>query len=64
MLSYFIIYHKINPNRGGTYIDFPDWIKYKKATINPIIKKEHCFEYSVTVALSHIIKRNNVQTSQ
>ena len=19
--------HKINPNRGGSYIDFPDWIK-------------------------------------
>ena len=20
-------YHKINPNRGGSYIDSPDWIK-------------------------------------
>ena len=28
--------HKINPNRGGSYIDPPDWIKNKKATINPI----------------------------
>ena len=25
---------KINPNRGGSYVDSPDWIK--KATINPI----------------------------
>ena len=31
--------HKINPNRGGSYIDSPDWIKNKKATINPINKK-------------------------
>ena len=28
--------HKINANRCGSYIDFPDWIKNKKATINPI----------------------------
>ena len=29
-------FHKINPNRGGSYIDSPDWIKNKKATINLI----------------------------
>ena len=29
--------HKINLKRGGSYIDSPDWIKNKKATINPII---------------------------
>ena len=34
--------YKINPNRGGSYIDFPDWIKKKKATINPINKKNKC----------------------
>ena len=28
--------HKINPNRGGSYIDSPDWIKNKKGAINPI----------------------------
>ena len=28
--------HKVNPNRGGSYIDSPDWIKNKKATINLI----------------------------
>ena len=27
--------HKINFKRGGLYIDSPDWIKKKKATINP-----------------------------
>ena len=28
--------HEINPNCGGSYIDYPDWMKNKKATINPI----------------------------
>ena len=43
--------HKTNTNGGGSYIDAPDWIKNKKATINPINKMDNkCFQYSVTVA--------------
>ena len=30
--------HEINPNRGGSYICSPDWIKNKKAAINTIHK--------------------------
>ena len=30
---------KINPNRGGSYVDSPKWIKNKKAAINDINKK-------------------------
>ena len=46
--------HKINPNRGGSYIDSLDWIKSKKATINPINKKDDkCFQYAVTVLPNH-----------
>ena len=42
---------KINPNRGGSYIDSPDWVK---KTINPIKKKDNkCFQYSVTIMLNH-----------
>ena len=38
-------YHKINPNRGGSYIDSLDWIKHKKAAINPINRKDNkCFQ--------------------
>ena len=45
---------KINPNRGRPYIDFPDWIKNKKPTTNPINKNDNkCFQYTVTVALNH-----------
>ena len=35
--------HKIDLNRGGSYIDSPGWVKYKKATINPINKNNRCF---------------------
>ena len=46
--------HKINVNRVGSYIDSPDWIKSKKATINPTNKKDNkCFQYAVTVALNY-----------
>ena len=46
--------HKINLNRGGLYIDSSDWIKNKKATINPINKNDNkCFQYTVTVALNY-----------
>ena len=31
--------HRINFNRGGSHIDSPDWIKNKRATMNPIKKK-------------------------
>ena len=45
--------HKINPNRGGSYIDSPDWIKNKKATKSPINKKDNkYFQYTVTVTLN------------
>ena len=46
--------HKINPNHHGLYIDSPDQIKNKKATIDPISKKGYeSFQYAVTVALNH-----------
>ena len=45
--------HQVNPNRGGSYIDSPHWIK-NKAMINPINKKDKkCFQYTVTVTLNH-----------
>ena len=51
-LLYYIL-HKISLNRGGSYIDSPDWIKHKKATINPQNKDNECFKYAITVALNH-----------
>ena len=50
----FVLRHKVNPNRDGSYTNSPDWIKKKKATINLINKKDNkCFKYAVTVVLNH-----------
>ena len=50
-LSYYKC-HKIN--HVGSYIDSPDWIKSKKATINLINKKDSkSFQYDIKVALNH-----------
>ena len=36
------------------YVDSPDWIRDKKATINPINKKDNeCFQYAITVASNY-----------
>ena len=46
--------HKINQSHGGLYVDPPDQIKNKRATINPTNKKDNiCFQYVVTVALNY-----------
>ena len=44
--------HKENFKRGGTYIDSTDWIKKKKATINPKNEDDKCFKYAATVAFN------------
>ena len=47
-------YHKKYLNFSGSYIDFLDWIKNQKATINPINKKDNkSFQYVVSIALNH-----------
>ena len=45
--------HKVNFRRGGSYIDSPDWMKKKKATINPKNKNDKCFQYAATFALNY-----------
>ena len=43
-----------NLNHGGSYIHSLDWIKSKKATINPINKNDNkCFQYALTVTLNY-----------
>ena len=49
-------YHKVNPNRFGSYIDSPDWVKTKKQQFIPSIKtinNNKCSQYTVTVELNH-----------
>ena len=46
-----ILYSK--SNLDGSYISSLDWIKNKKATINPINKTDNNFQCAVTVALNY-----------
>ena len=47
-------FNKVNLSTGGSYIDSPESLENKKATINPQNKKDDkCFQYAVTVALNH-----------
>ena len=47
-------FNKVSLSRGGSYIDSPEWVKNKRATINPKNKKDdRCFQYAITVALNH-----------
>ena len=43
----------VNFRRGHSYIISPNWIKKKKATINPKNKDGKCFKYVVTVAINY-----------
>ena len=45
--------YKISLNRGGLYIDSPEWLKNKKTAINPKNNDDNCFQYPLTVALNY-----------
>ena len=46
---------KISLNRKeSSYIDSPEWLKNKKATIHQKIKDYNCFQYDLAVALNKI----------
>ena len=56
--------NKISLNRGRSYIDSPEWLKNKKATIN--LKNDNddkCFQYATTIALNHEQIKSNSQIS-
>ena len=44
---------KANFRHVGSYIDSIDWIKKKKATINPKDTDDKCFQYTAAVALNY-----------
>ena len=50
---------KISLSKGGSYTHSPEWLKNKKATINPKNNDDKCFQYVLTVALNYEkIKKN------
>ena len=46
-------WHKVNFKCDSSYIDSPDWMKKKKAAINPKNTDEKCFQYTATIALHY-----------
>ena len=51
--------HQVSLNRCGSYIDFPEWLKNKKATINLKNNDDKCFQYGLVVALNYQSIKNN-----
>ena len=46
--------HRVDLNRGGSYIELPGWVKNKKCCINPKNEDDdECFKWAVTVALHY-----------
>ena len=46
--------HRVDLNRGGSYIELPDWVKNKKCCINPKNEEDNeCFRWAVITALHH-----------
>ena len=45
--------NKVSLNRGKSYTESPEWLKNKKATINPKNNDNRCFQYALNVALNH-----------
>ena len=50
--SLYYDFNKTSINRGGSYIDSPQWLKNKKSTTNPKNNGDKCFQYAVTLALN------------
>ena len=49
-----IHFHKIDLNRGSSYIPPPDWLKNKEAIINPQNTEDNiCFMFALTIAFIH-----------
>ena len=51
--------NKLSFRRGGSYIDSPEWLKNKKATVNPKNNDDKWFQYALTVALKYEGIKNN-----
>ena len=45
--------HKISLKRGKSYIESPEWLRNKRATINLQNNDDKYFQYALTVELNH-----------
>ena len=51
--------YKISLNGGGSYTDSSEWLKNKKATVNPKNNDDKCFQYAIAAALNYQNIKNN-----
>ena len=49
----YINFYRLVMTRGSSYNELPEWIKSKKAVINPQNKDEECFKWAAIAALHH-----------
>ena len=47
------IFHKVDLKRSGSYIETPEWLKNKGATINCQNNDDKCFQYAIAIALNY-----------
>ena len=65
IMHLYINFHKLVLTRGSSYIELPEWIKSKKAVINPQSKDEVCFKWAVIATLNHEeIKKDHQRISR
>ena len=53
IMHLYINFHWLLLTRGNSYNALPEWLKSKKAVINPQNKDEECFKWAVIEALHH-----------
>ena len=53
IMHLYINFHRLALTRDSCYTELPEWIKNKKAVINPQNKDEECFKWAVIAALHH-----------
>ena len=54
--------HKLNLIRGSSYVELEDWIKNKKAIINPQNSDNECFKWAVIAAVYSVDHPNRVNS--
>ena len=45
-------FNRVSISKGGSYIDFPKWLKDKRSTVNQKNNDFKCFQYATTLALN------------
>ena len=60
-LLYYHLQKRSLKRTGSSYIDSPECLKNKKATINPKNNDDNCFQYAIIAALNHKQIKNHLE---